>query len=176
MARRGYGGPVRFDALVLLGCRIGPCGRPSSTAACRADRAARAWHDDLAPLVVVSGGRSWHGVTEADALADYLVAFCGLPPGAILRESDSLSTRQNAWYTARLLKRGGWFADGRLGVVTSDWHMRRALGAFRHVGLRCEPLAAPSPPTRWSVRVYRMLREAASQQLDRWPSSGWSPP
>jgi uncharacterized SAM-binding protein YcdF (DUF218 family) len=156
---------VKLDAIVLLGCRIGPFGRPSDTAARRAKRAAEAWHAGLAPWIVVSGGREWHGVAEAEALADYLVGRCEVPADAILRECRSLSTAENARYSARLLRDRGL---AEVGVVTSDWHMARALDAFGRAGLGCEPLPSVSPPARRWLRAYRSVREAVSHRLDRW--------
>ncbi len=160
---------MKLDALVLLGCRIGPYGRPSTTAVWRADRAAEAWREGLAPWIVVSGGRHWHGVSEADALADYLVQHGGVPRAAILPERRSLSTTENAWYSARLLKDRGLL---HVGVVTSDWHITRALGAFRRVGQSCDPVPALSPPVRWWFRAYRWVREVVSHQLGRWFARG----
>jgi uncharacterized SAM-binding protein YcdF (DUF218 family) len=160
---------VKFDAIVLLGCRIGLFGRPSDSAARRADRVAELWHEGLTSLIVVSGGRQWHGVAEANALAEYLVRHRGVPKEAILCECHSQSTAENARYSARLLTSRGL---ARIGLVTSDWHIARALGAFRRAGLACEPLPALSPPARYWVRVCRTVREVVSHQLDRWRARG----
>jgi uncharacterized SAM-binding protein YcdF (DUF218 family) len=165
VASRRYVHPVMLDAIVLLGCRIGPSGWPSETARRRAERAADAWHQRMAPLVVVSGGRRWHGLTEAEALENYLAERRGVPRTAILRECCSLSTSENARFTARLLRARGLV---EIGIVTSDWHIPRAMGAFRRMGLSCQALPAPSPPTRRWLRAYRSVREAVSQRLDSW--------
>jgi uncharacterized SAM-binding protein YcdF (DUF218 family) len=155
---------MTLDAIVVLGCRIEPSGRPCSAAMRRADRAARAWREGLAPLVVVSGGRRWHGVAEADALTRYLAETCGVPQAAILGEYRSLSTRENAWCVAQLLRRRA--AHG-VGVVTCDWHIRRALTAFRAAGLLCEPLPAACPPRPPWLRAWHWLTESIPRPRGR---------
>lgn len=57
--RRYLGGgflDMSLDALVLLGCRIEPDGRPSAAGQRRARALADAFHAGRAPLCVVSGG------------------------------------------------------------------------------------------------------------------------
>ena len=156
-------GGVVLDAIVLLGCRIGPGGRPTTAARRRVDRAAQAWRQGGAPLVVVSGGRRWHGVYEADALRDLLVE-AGVPPPCIIAERRSRCTRQNARFSAELLAGRG---AARVGVVTCDWHLPRALSAFRRLGLEVTGLGAPSPPVgRWRHAV-RGGRERMGSVVDR---------
>jgi len=106
-------------------------------------------------LVVASGGRRWHGVVEADAMRSELVR-AGVPAEAIVRERCSLSTRENARFSAALLGRRG---IQRVTVVTCDWHLPRALAAFRRAGLEVEGFAAPSVTVPWRRRVVRWGRE-----------------
>jgi len=162
---QGRGGylPRVLDAIVLLGCRIGPGGRPAAAAWRRAQRAARAWHEGVAPVIVASGGRRWHGVAETEALGRELVAL-GVDPEAIIREWRSLTTLGNAVYTAELLRARG---SRHIGVVTCDWHMPRALASFRLVGLDAAALPATSPPAPVTRRLVRALRERGSWWLTR---------
>lgn len=157
-----------LDAIVLLGCRIGPGGVPSSTAARRAARAARVWHEGQAPLIVVSGGRLWHGVAETDALARELVRL-GVRPDRIVNEWWSLTTAENARHSARLLRE---LDCVRVGVVTCDWHMPRALSSFRRQGLQVTGLPAQTPPRPLAQRAWRTLRERGAAWLDRAASWG----
>lgn len=80
----------------------------------------------------------------------------GVVADAIVRERCSLSTRENARYTAALLQRRG---IDRVVVVTCDWHLPRALAAFRRAGLEVEGSAAPSVAVPWRRRVVRWGRE-----------------
>src|SRR4051812_5966410 len=102
--RLSYGRPsmLRADALVVLGCKVGPSGRPGPALARRVATAARAFHAGVAPIVVASGGRRWGSPIEARAIRDDLVA-AGVPAGAVLEELCSLCTYENALFSAALL-------------------------------------------------------------------------
>src|SRR5262245_15980530 len=56
--------PDRADAIVVLGCRVMPSGRPTTAAARRARTAAEAYFRGVAAHVVASGGRRWGGQIE----------------------------------------------------------------------------------------------------------------
>jgi uncharacterized SAM-binding protein YcdF (DUF218 family) len=159
--------PATFDALVLLGCPV--AAKLPGPAARRAARAADAYLAGLAPRVVVSGGRRWGGLVEADRLADELVRR-GVPRSAILLERSSQTTRDNARYTARLLAELG---VRKLGLVSCDWHLRRALWCFEHFGFEAHGVAAPSPPARPTRRVWRVLREFVAGLVDRGACAVW---
>jgi len=129
---------LRADAIVVLGCQIGPSGRPAPAAARRAAMGARAFLAGVAPRVVVSGGRRWGSHIEARALRHSLVG-AGVPAAAVIEELCSLSTYENAIFSAAVLGRLG---ARRAAVVTCPWHMARALESFRAAGV--EALALPS--------------------------------
>lgn len=156
------------DAIVILACRVGPGGYLSPAAHRRIRRGADAFADRVATRIVVSGGRRWGGVAEAEAFAASLVDQ-GVPEQAIDRELWSLSTCENARYTARLLHARG---QGRVALVTCDWHMPRALASFALAGLQPLALPALAPPGR--TRRSR-LRERVSWHVDRWMTWGWLP-
>jgi len=153
---------VTLDALVLLGCRVAP-GVLSPPAARRVARAAEAYREGLSTRIVVSGGKCWEGVCEADVLADALVKE-GIPETALLLERASLTTRENARESERVLRP---FGARRVGVVSCDWHLRRALFCFRRVGLTAEGVPAPSPALPFVRRTLRQLREEGTWLLDR---------
>jgi uncharacterized SAM-binding protein YcdF (DUF218 family) len=110
-------------------------------------------------------------VTEADAIADMLVSF-GVPRKAIVRELCSLSTLENAAYTAELLQAAG---ISRVCVVTCDWHLPRALACFESVGVAVEGIAAVAPLTTASRRAKRFL-EGVRTWIDRRVASHWARP
>ena len=161
---------VELMSLVLLGCRVTGPAALSSPAARRADRAREAWQAGLCERILACGGKAWGGVREADAFAAYLIER-GVPANAIERELRSRSTRQNARYAAKLLLPRG---VRRVGIVTCDWHMARALRCFRGAGFDAVPVPALSPPTRFRERLVRRVRERVSFELDRLLTLGFS--
>jgi len=151
-----------LDALVLLGCRTGPGPLPGA-AERRTQRAAEAYHAGLGRLLLVSGGRRWAGQVEADTLAAALRER-GVPDHVLHLERASLTTRENARHSAALLAKLG---AKTVGLVTSDWHLPRALACFRRMGVQAEGLPAPSGDLRGLGRAWRALREFVASLIDR---------
>ena len=104
----------------------------------RADRllhARRLYRAGKAPWIIVSGGGGEGRVPEADLMAAVLVEL-GVPAAAIVREAQSRNTRQNAMLTRAVTERRGFH---RILLVTSAFHMKRALATFRAVGIEAIP-------------------------------------
>jgi uncharacterized SAM-binding protein YcdF (DUF218 family) len=102
-----------------------------------------------APRILISGGNlPWlrAKVPEAERIADLLVDL-DVPRSAVILETKSLNTRENALNTAAIFKEHGW-RNGLL--VTSGNHMPRALAAFKKVGVdvTAAPADAPARPLR----------------------------
>lgn len=70
-----------------------------------------------------------------DRLAAYLIAL-GIPRERIVIEQKSVNTWQNAVFTKRILKPR---TTDRYILVTSAWHMPRAVGVFRKAGFNVVP-------------------------------------
>lgn len=89
-------------------------------------RLARLYPD--APVVVTGGEASLIGRTEGDApIATRFFSAFGIAPGRVVLESRSLNTYENATLTKPLLPA----SPGRWLLVTSAFHMPRAMGVFR---------------------------------------------
>lgn len=117
---------------------FGPYDR--ATTISRVDTAAELYHAQRAPVIIVSGAALDGTVSEAQIMSNSLRQQ-GVPAEAIIQESKSLTTYENALYTARLVKEKG--LDNVL-VVTSALHMPRAMGVFRKQQVNAT--AAGSPP------------------------------
>ena len=68
-------------------------------------------------------------------MRDVLVSL-GMAPDKVVAEAKSLNTQQNAEFTAGLLRQYGW---QRPVLVTSAFHMRRAVEEFKRVGVTVTP-------------------------------------
>lgn len=82
--------------------------------------------------IIFSGGTapSAPGPSEAAIVKPYFVSF-GIAPDRIVTEGQSQTTEENAQFTARLLRPT---PSSRWLLVTSGYHMPRAMGAFRKAG------------------------------------------
>jgi uncharacterized SAM-binding protein YcdF (DUF218 family) len=90
-----------------------------------------------APLIL-SGGRTWDGERvepEAEAAARTLASM-GMPAAEVIKEGGSRTTWENAREVAKILAEGG---QKRVALVTSAWHMPRAMLAFGKAGVECVP-------------------------------------
>ncbi|MFM8448606.1 MAG: YdcF family protein [Haliscomenobacter sp.] len=118
--------------------------------------------------ILVSGG--WGGLLgkprmlEARNTREHLIRL-GVPAEDILIETQSRNTWENAQFSARLLHKQP--TPGRLLLITSAWHMPRALRCFRKAGL--EPAAYPVDYIRHQSRSW--WQDALTFQpdiLQRW--------
>lgn len=103
--------------------------------------------------LVISGGSGDPFLPEASE-AEFLAAFArqlGVDPGAILLQKTSRTTHEDAQETARLLRERG---IDRFFLVTSAFHLPRAVGCFRKVGL--EPIPYPVDYRATPVRLTPM--------------------
>jgi len=131
------------DLLVILASDDLPDGIPGVASYWRAVYGARAWRQGGFQQVIVSG-------SPAVTIRDFLVA-AGVPQAAIVIEAQSNSTRENALNAKRFLDG----APGRKVLLTSDYHMFRALRAFRRTGSNLAPRPIPDVVKRgasWSGR------------------------
>ena len=119
------------DVIILLG-GIGPADRIVDTL--------RIYRAGKAPRIVISGGNQpWRvcAVPEAESISNVLVGL-GIPFSALILETESRNTRENAVNTAAIFEAHGW----RTGLlVTSGTHMPRALAAFQKMGISLVPAA-----------------------------------
>jgi len=153
---------LRADAIVVLGCQIGPSGRPAPAAARRAAMGASAFFAGVAPRILVSGGRRWGSHVEARAIRRALVS-AGVPAGAVIEELCSLSTYENAIFSAAILTHLG---ARRAAVVTCPWHMARALDSFRAAGVDALPLPSGIAEIPRARRLYLEVHEIVCGLLD----------
>ncbi len=82
--------------------------------------------------VFVGGGGGFYdgGIAEAEAVSRH-AEMLGLPRDRLILEDRSRDTHENALYAAELLKPK---PGERWLLVTSAWHMPRAIGCFRKAG------------------------------------------
>ena len=130
------------QAVVVLGGGIRPPERPGDApdlndASDRVWHAARLYRAGKAPLLVLSGGSDPALSAEPEAASmRQLLTDLGVPAAVMLLEPRSRNTRQNAAYTAELLRPLG---VRRILLVTSALHMPRAVRLFEALGFEVLP-------------------------------------
>jgi len=135
------------DVLILFGADGPNTGFIGSASYWRSLYAVRAWREGGFHSIVVSGGG---GVAES---IGRFLEFEHVPAGKILLETRSSSTRENAVFTAALV-RG---MPGRKVLLTSDFHTFRSVRTLAKAGAQVTPRPIP----------YAVKR--ANNWMDRWP-------
>lgn len=136
-------GPDQPGPLSLLRCRYG---------------AALARRTGL-PLVITGGVLRPDRRPVSHVLRDFVVDELSVP--VAWTEDASLSTRQNARFTAEGLRQRGLV---RVALVTHAWHMPRALEAFEREGV--EVLPAPTAPATGPHRFWHGALPSAKALRD----------
>jgi uncharacterized SAM-binding protein YcdF (DUF218 family) len=131
---QAYAGPIRQprgDILILLSAASDDNGGISYSSYWRARHALVAWQTGSFKKIVITGG-------GGPGIVDFLVAE-GIPRQAMMAEWKSTSTRENAINTGRLIAH----MPGKRVLLTSDFHMYRALRVFHKLGINAAPMAVP---------------------------------
>lgn len=107
-------------------------------------------HGKVGKLIVSGGNPFPDGSGRSDAEISQMIFWdCAVPREDFLLEDSSRTTYENALYTKRLLERH--FPPGtQVVLVTSAFHMRRAVACFEKMGISVVPFAVDhraTPPS-----------------------------
>ncbi|MGN0076869.1 MAG: YdcF family protein [Parafannyhessea sp.] len=145
----------RYRYVVALGSGLIDGRRVTPLLAHRVDRAIWAWRRNPGSTIVMSGGQGPdEAVSEASAMRDYAIGQ-GVPAEAIVCEERSRNTRENVRFSHDLIRANGGEGrgpakDGRILVVSDDYHVFRALLLTREAGFRADGIGS-------HVRLYFSL-------------------
>lgn len=129
-------------------------GLPRPTLARRLDVAAELCKEHAELMLVLTGGPLHNEPgTEADAMARYLVER-GISRGRLLLERRARNTHENIVYGLQVVRATG--RETQLCVLTSDYHLYRAVREGRGQGVELTPIPAK---TRLSSRLQQWCRE-----------------
>jgi uncharacterized SAM-binding protein YcdF (DUF218 family) len=110
----------------------------SPASAERVSAAYRLWRQLDRPILL-SGGAPWDfDLAEATVMAEAMTAL-GVPESALVLEWWSRNTYENAQRSKEVTEAFGWRS---LCLVTSAFHLPRAVRAFREAGLTVVPVPA----------------------------------
>ena len=125
-----------FDYVIIHGAGLLHGDRVSKLLSDRLDKAIEVYRKDpTPPMLIPSGGQgSDETVSEAEAMAKYLMDK-GIPADKIILENRSTTTLENLKYSKEIIDA----QEGRkyTVLVTSNYHVYRALRYCRKIGLKC---------------------------------------
>ena len=137
-----------YGAVIILGCQVKEDGTLSRQLEDRLALGLKLWQARPDSVVVVCGGQGINEpVTEAAAMKEYLTAH-GVPERSILMETQSKNTLENIRMSKAMLG-----SIRKVAVVTSDYHVFRAVRIARDEGLDAEGIGAWTLP-EWILKNY----------------------
>ena len=151
--------PSTASAIVVMGAAQWN-GKPSPVLKGRLDHAVELYRGEVAPVVVVTGGKqAGDAVTQGRSGYEYLRAE-GLPDEAIKVEVDGTNSYEELSASALILAQAGVGDD--VVIVTDPYHALRAQETADSLGLR-----AHVSPTGASVGTRQLVRETAAVAAGR---------
>ena len=129
------------DAVIVLGCQVYSDGQLSPQLKLRLQAALDTYRDDPRLIVTTGGQGEGEPAPEGQVMRDWLISQ-GVPEEDVIAECESVNTRQNLLYAKALLPEG----ITRVTVVTSDFHLPRALALAHDLGLDADGIGSPCRP------------------------------
>ena len=130
---------TEYDGIIVLGAQVLPSGEPSVQLQWRLDKALECYQAKPCPIAVTGAQGGKEPEPEGDVMRRVLISR-GVPAEHVISDPLSTDTKQNI--------RNGWAILQEKGcerplIVTSDYHLPRAMAIARDNGL--DPRGAGSP-------------------------------
>jgi uncharacterized SAM-binding protein YcdF (DUF218 family)/glycosyltransferase involved in cell wall biosynthesis len=148
--------PQSADAIVVFAGGVGESGKAGGGYQERVTQAVNLYRAGHAPRVIFSSGYVFT-MREAEVMKT-LAVDNGVPADAILLEEQASNTYENVELTRRILDQRGW---KRVLLVSSPYHMRRALLAWRNAAPDITVVPTPVPQSQF----YTHERGASLEQI-----------
>jgi uncharacterized SAM-binding protein YcdF (DUF218 family)/glycosyltransferase involved in cell wall biosynthesis len=136
--------PTSVDAIVVFAGGVGESGKAGGGFQERVSQAVALYKAGHAPRVIFSSGFVFT-LREAEVMKAVAVDN-GIPADAILLEEDAANTYENVAFTNRILAEHGW---RRVLLVSSPYHMRRALLTWKHAAPDVAVTPTPVPQSEF---------------------------
>lgn len=136
--------PGDTQAIIVLGAQVNPDGLPSKQLELRLAEARKAYQANPRVIVVCGAQGKDEPVTEASVMKAWLEQS-EVSPEHILMEDQSFNTRQNLENAKQLL--GGSVTS--VLIITSDYHLPRAMDIAKDAGLNPSGIGSPILPEYW---------------------------
>ncbi len=136
--------PPATDVMIVLGAQVKPDGTPSVQLEFRLEAALSAYQRQPQLIVCCGGQAGQEPAPEGQVMAEWLIAR-GVPSSDVLAETTSADTRENIRNAVSMLDR----RPDKVLIVTSDYHVARAVRIARDQGLDAYGMPAATLPEYW---------------------------
>lgn len=145
--------PVVSDAVIILGAYTDGY-RPSRPLTARLRAGLDLYRRGYAAHFIVSGGQGAdESISEASSMRRFLI-LNGIPPEVILMERHSTDTWENLQNSLALMET--YHLDTAI-VVTSDYHLPRALAVARQLEMRVSGFSAVSTRSEFKFAMREVI-------------------
>ena len=139
------------DVIIVLGAQVKEDGTPSVALERRLTAALESYEEKRQTLIVCGAQGGNEPMAEGDVMRDWLLAR-GVPDADIVAETASFNTRENLRNAKEIMQERGLT---QALVVTSDYHVARALMLCRQVGIVATGKGSPSKPEYFIKNYFR---------------------
>ena len=143
------------DVIIVLGAQVKEDGTPSEALRRRMAAALEVYQEKPQTIIVCGAQGSNEPRAEGDVMRDWLIAQ-GVREEDVVAETASFNTRQNLEYAKAIMEHRGLT---RALIVTSDYHVARALRLCAQTGIEATGKGSPSKPEYF---IKNHLREGLS--------------
>ncbi|MDD3334572.1 MAG: ElyC/SanA/YdcF family protein [Eubacteriales bacterium] len=147
--------PAEYDSIIVLGAQVLPNGEPSVQLRWRLDQAKEAYEAIPCDIVVTGGQGGQEPRPEGDVMRELLISE-GIDSARVISDPFSADTKENIANAWEILKERGCT---RPLVITSDYHLPRALAIMGDLGLEPQGLGSLCRP-ELSFWLKNHMREA----------------
>lgn len=132
--------PSAYDAIIVLGAQVQANGEPSVQLDWRLDKAVEMYQASPCPVIVCGAQGTDEPEPEAYTMRDLLIAD-GIPESMIYTDPTSTDTYENIANAKAIIEELG--LDSPL-IITSDYHLSRAMDIAKAEGLKSQGVASPT--------------------------------
>ncbi len=132
--------PSDYDSIIVLGAQVLPTGEPSVQLRWRLDKAKEMYALHPCPIVVCGGQGKDEPAPEGQIMRALLVAE-GIPESAVYADAASENTDENLTFALDILRE---IQCEKPLLVTSDYHLPRALSMARDMGVHPQGVGSPA--------------------------------
>ena len=144
--------PVKeSDVIIVLGAQVKEDGTPSVALERRLTAALESYGEKEQTIIVCGAQGANEPRAEGDVMRDWLLAR-GIHEGDVVAETGSFNTRENLKNAKEIMDARGL---SQALVVTSDYHVARALALCRQVGVEATGKGSPSKPEYFIKNHFR---------------------
>ena len=141
--------PAAADAIVVFAGGVGESGKAGGGYQERVKQAVDLYRAGHAPRIVFSSGYTF--IFQEALIMQELALGQGIPPAAILLETQATNTHENVTHVAAILEQRGWRS---ILLVSSPYHMRRALLTWRRAAPQVRVVPAPVAESRFFTHTH----------------------